>query len=124
VRCFANCAQHLDERGALLIEAFYRDLTRYVRGQNVSAVHVDADRVSLDLTCHDPVQQIVTSQHLYITAAGFKMYPVRLRYAWPSELDLMARLAGLQLHSRSGGWRGEPYEAESGMHVSIYTKQS
>jgi SAM-dependent methyltransferase len=124
VRCFANCASHLDAGGTFLIEAFYPDLTRFTRGQNVSAIHVDTDCVSLDVTRHDPVQQVVTAQRLHITTGGLKMYPVQLRYAWPSELDLMARLAGLRLHSRSGGWRGEPYVAASGMHISIYTKQS
>jgi SAM-dependent methyltransferase len=123
VRCFANCASRLDAGGALLIEAFYPDLSRYVRGQNVSAIHVDADCVHLDATCHDPVQQVVTSQHLHITAGGLRMYPVRLRYAWPSELDLMARLAGLRLDSRSGSWQGDAYVANN-RHISVYTKQS
>ena len=124
VRCVANCASHLDAGGTLLIEAFYPDPTRYTRGQNVSAIHIDTDSVSLDVSRHDPVQQVVTGQRLHVTAGGLKIYPVQLRYAWPSELDLMARLAGLRLRSRSGGWRGEPYVAASGMHVSIYTKQS
>jgi SAM-dependent methyltransferase len=122
IRCVVNCASHLDEGGAFLIEAFYPDLTRYIRGQNVSATQVDTDHVSLDITRHDPVQQRVTSQQIHITADGLKMYPVRLRYAWPSEIDLMARLAGLRLDSRSAGWQGEPYTASSGMHVSVYRK--
>jgi hypothetical protein len=50
------------------------------------------------------------------------MYPVLLRYAWPSEIDLMARLAGLKLRSRWGGWQGEPYAAAAGMHISVYGK--
>ena len=123
VRCFANCASHLDAGGALLIEAFYPDLTRYVRGQNVSAVDVDTDRVRLEVTLHDPVQQAVTSQHIHITGSGLSMYPVRLRYAWPSELDLMARLAGLQLRSRVGSWQGDPYVAND-RHISVYTTPS
>jgi len=123
VRCFANCASHLKAGGAFLIEAFYPDLTRFVRDQNVSATHVDTDCIHLDVTSHDPVLQVVTSQHIHITAGGLRMYPVRLRYAWPSELDLMGNLAGLRLHSRAGGWHGEPYEASS-MHVSVYTKQN
>jgi SAM-dependent methyltransferase len=123
VRCFANCASHLDAGGALLIDAFYPDLTRYVRDQNVSAVHVDTDRVYLDVARHDPVQQAVTSQRIHITSGGLSIYPVRLRYAWPSELDLMARLAGLQLHSRVGSWQGDPYVAKDG-HISVYTKLS
>jgi hypothetical protein len=122
VRCVANSAAHLEEGGAFLIEAFYPDLTRYVRGQNVSVTDVGADHVSLDVARHDPVQQHVSSQHIHIMADGLKMYPVHLRYAWPSEIDLMARLAGLKLESRSGGWEGEPYAASAGMHVSVYRK--
>jgi SAM-dependent methyltransferase len=122
VRCFANCAAHLEEGGAFLIEAFYPDLTRYVRGQNVSATGVGVDHVTLDVTRHDPVLQHVSSQHIFITADGLKMYPVHLRYAWPSEIDLMAQLAGMKLESRWGGWRGEPYTASAGMHISVYRR--
>jgi SAM-dependent methyltransferase len=123
VRCVANCAAHLEEGGAFVIQAFYPDLTRYVRGQNVSAVDVSRDHVSLNITLHDPVQQHVSSQHIHITSGGLKLYPVQLRYAWPGEIDLMARLAGLKLESRSGGWQGEPYTASPNMHVSVYRKQ-
>jgi SAM-dependent methyltransferase len=123
VRCFANCAAHLEEGGGFLVEAFYPDLTRYVRGQNISATDVGTDHVSLDVTRHDPVQQHVSAQHIHITADGLKMYPVHLRYAWPGEMDLMARLAGMNLESRWGGWRGEPYTASAGMHISVYRKQ-
>ena len=123
VRCIANCASHLETGGALLIEAFYPDLARYTRGQSVSATRVGIDHVSLDVTRHDPVRQHVTSQQIHFTANGLNMYPVHLRYAWPSEIDLMARLAGLRLESRLGGWQGEPYTAAAGMHVSLYRKR-
>jgi SAM-dependent methyltransferase len=122
VRCIASCAAHLDEGGAFLVEAFYPDLTRYARGQNVSAADVGVDHVSLEITRHDPVQQHVSSQHIRLTTNGLEMYPVNLRYAWPTEIDLMARLAGLRLESRSGGWRSEPYTASAGVHVSVYRK--
>src|SRR5262249_44144864 len=122
VRCIGNCATRLEEGGAFLVEAFYPDLTRYPGGQNVSARDIGADRVSLDVTRHDPVQQEVSTQRIRITADGLKVYPIRLRYAWPSEIDLMARLAGLRLESRWGGWRGEPYTASDAMYVSVYRK--
>jgi hypothetical protein len=48
------------------------------------------------------------------------LFPVAIRYAWPSELDLMAQLAGLTLEARHGGWRGEPFTDTSGAHVSVY----
>jgi SAM-dependent methyltransferase len=70
VRCFANCASHLNAGGTFLIEAFHPDLTRFTRDQNVSTVHVDTDSVAFDLTRHDPVHQIVTSQRLHITPSG------------------------------------------------------
>lgn len=122
IRCFAACAAHLDEGGAFVTETFYPDLTRFVRGQNVSAVRIDTDHVHLDVTLHDPVDQRLTAQHIHIGAGGLKMYPVQLRYAWPSEMDLMARISGLSLESRWGGWRGEPYTASGAAHVSIYRK--
>lgn len=122
VRCFANCASHLAAGGAFLIEAFCPDPTRYNHGQEVSAIQVNANSVSLVVTLHDPVRQALIAQQLHITTSGLKMYPAHLRYAYPSELDLMARLAGLRLHSRSGGWQDEPYVAASNGHVSIYKR--
>ena len=58
---------------------------------------VEADLVSIDLSLHDPVVQTVTTSHLYVAENGVSIYPVKMRYAWPPELDLMARLAGLKL---------------------------
>jgi hypothetical protein len=82
---------------------------------------VDTGAVRLDVAHHDPVAQTVFSQHIAITADGIRLCPAKLRYIWPAELDLMARLAGLDLVQRSGGWRGEPYTATSGSHVSVYS---
>jgi hypothetical protein len=82
---------------------------------------VENDSVVLEVSRHDPVEQRVAANHLVVSEAGVKMYPVRLRYAWPSEPDLMARLAGLRLRERWGGWRREPFTASSARHVSVYT---
>ena len=75
-----------------------------------------------DVSLHDPVTQVVTSQHVLLTEAGPRLYPVKIRYAWPGELDLMARLAGLRLRERWGGWDRSPFTAASGKHVSVYGK--
>ena len=120
VRCFENVARRLSAGGVFLIEAFVPDLTRFVRGQNVSATRVELDGVMLDATKVDPVAQRVDSQHIVIAEEGVRLFPVRIRYAWPSELDLMARLAGLRLRERRGGWQGEPFTAASARHVSVY----
>ena len=69
---------------------------------------------------HNPTEQRADSQHILFTEDGVKPHPVALRYAWPSELDLMARLTGIQLEHRWGGWGREPFTAASGGHVSVY----
>ncbi len=80
------------------------------------------DQVWLGAARHHPVEQRVESQHVLLSEQGIRFYPVQIRYAYPSELDLMARLAGLQLRARFGGWRREPFTAASAMHVSVYER--
>jgi SAM-dependent methyltransferase len=120
VQCFRSVASHLTPDGIFLIEAFVPDPTRYTRGQIVQAGRVETDSVVLEVSRHDPVHQQSVSQQIRITESGIELYPVQVRYAWPSELDLMAQLAGLQLLDRWGGWRREPFTAASTRHVSIY----
>jgi len=122
VRCFRNVAEHLQPGGSFVLEAFVPDLGRFDRHQRVSAQRVRLDAVALEASRHDPVAQQVTSQIVVLTQEGTKLYPVHIRYAWPSELDLMAQLAGLELESRHAGWRGEVFTSESLSHVSIYEK--
>jgi SAM-dependent methyltransferase len=122
VRCFSNVARRLGEGGVFVIEAFVPDMTRWDRDQRMEAHHVEDDSVILGVSRHDAVEQRVASNHLVVSEAGVKMYPVRLRYAWPSELDLMARLAGLRLRERWGGWRRERFTASSVKHVSVYER--
>jgi SAM-dependent methyltransferase len=124
IHCLRNVAAHLSENGLFLVEAFVPDLTRFARGQNVSVVDMDEGQVRIDVSQHDPVRQQVTSQHLLITEDGVRMFPVTLRYIWPSELDLMAHIAGLQLKHRWGGWEKEPFEAGSGRHISVYARSA
>ena len=121
VRCFANVAAHLTEGGVFVLEAFVPDLARFDRGQRVNANRVEADWVLFDLSLHHPVEQRVSSQHVVVSAEGVRLQPVAIRYAFPAELDLMARLAGLELRERWGGWSREPFTAASGSHVSVYS---
>jgi SAM-dependent methyltransferase len=122
VQCFSNVAGRLREGGVFVIEAFVPDMTRWDRGQRIEAHHVENDSVILGVSMHDPVEQRVASNHLVVSGSGVKLYPVRLRYAWPSELDLMARLAGLRLRERWGGWQREPFTGSSIKHVSVYER--
>jgi SAM-dependent methyltransferase len=120
LRCFANAARHLTDDGVFVIEAFFPDLARFDRDQRAQATWVDPHRVMLDASRHNPVEQRVDSQHIVITEDETKLYPVSVRYAFPSELDLMARLAGLELRDRWGNWQRDPFTGETGRHVSVY----
>ncbi len=124
VRCFQNVAKHLTSTGHFLLETFMPDMTRFQRGQNISLVAMDDGYLRIDVAKHDPVNQIIYSQHVAWTEAGARFYPVRLRYAWPSELDLMARLAGLQLVARWGDWDKSPFTATSSKLISVYRHES
>ncbi|HYY43584.1 MAG TPA: SAM-dependent methyltransferase, partial [Actinomycetota bacterium] len=81
------------------------------------------DSVIVDVARHDSIRQHVMNQHVLISGGRAELYPVLIRYAWPSELDLMARLAGLELQERWAGWRREPFLPSSTMHVSVYRKK-
>jgi len=124
VRCFENAARRLAPGGVFVVEAFVPDLSRFARNQAVGATHVDEAAVRLEVSTHDPVAQRVTTQHVVLTEQGTRFYPVKIRYAWPAELDLMARLAGLRLLHRWGAWGQAAFTAESGKHVSVYTAAS
>jgi hypothetical protein len=120
LRCFANAAARLSDGGLFVIEVFFPDLGRFDRDQRVQARRLAPDRVFLDVSMHDPVSQLIESDHVLITEEGTRLYPVNIRYAFPAELDLMARLAGLELKERWGGWHREPFTASSRRHVSVY----
>ena len=122
VRCFANVAEHLSPGGAFVIEAFWPDIARFDRHQRIGVDTVTRDMVALETTRHDPVNQRSDSMHVVLKESGIEFYPVVIRYAYPAELDLMARLAGLRLRDRFGGWRRQPFTSDSMTHVSIYEK--
>ena len=122
VNCLRSISRHLTADGTLLIEAFVPDMGRFDGGQHISAGIVEEGRVSIHLDRHDPVTQTVASTHLCLTPGGVQMYPVAIRYAWPSELDLMARLAGMRLRCRWADWHRSPFTASSPAHVSVYER--
>ena len=121
VRCFENVATHLTGDGVFAVEAFTPGYLHRLRDdQYVDAEEVRVDKVWLDVARHDPVEQRLEKNHVSLSTSGIRLNPVVLRYAWPSELDLMARIAGLRLHERWGGWSGEPFTGASRLHVSVY----
>lgn len=121
VRCFENVADHLTDDGSFLIEASVP--SRFYCLQNdqyVEAEAIEIDEVRLDVAQHDPVTQLLHENHVSISTEGVRLNPIVTRYIWPSELDLMARIAGLRLKERWGGWSREPYNSTTDKLVSVY----
>jgi SAM-dependent methyltransferase len=123
VRCFENAARHLEGDGVFIVEAELPNALYGMRDdQYVTAETVGTDRVTLDVARYDPVTQRLSETHVHMTEQGIRLNPIETRYAWPSELDLMARVAGLRLHERWGGWTHEPFDSRSTRHVSVYAR--
>jgi hypothetical protein len=121
VRCFQNVAAHLAPEGVFVIEAFVPRLERFVGQQAVRATRVGVDEVQLETSQVDPVSQQITAQHVVLSEAGVRLYPVQLRYVWPAEFDLMARLTGMQLKHRWSSWKKEAFPGENGKHISVFS---
>jgi SAM-dependent methyltransferase len=121
VRCFENAARHLADDGAFVVEAAVPEAWTadddYVRPEIVGK-----DSVTLDVCHYDRATQLLEENHVELSAAGIRLGPIVCRLCSPSELDLMARLAGLRLAGRWGGWEREPYTAASERHVSVYRR--
>ena len=124
VRCFENAAQHLSDDGAFVLECRVPSAPSRPARQFVDAERVSADRVTLDVCRYDPVTQRLDENHVTITEDGIALGPISLRLAQPPEFDLMARIAGLRLRHRTGGWFGEPFTATSWRHVSVYERMA
>ena len=121
VRCFENVAKHLTDDGVFIIEAaMATHLTTLRDMQYVDAEAVELDSVTLDVARFDIVDQTLDENHVTIGNDGITLGPIVTRYVWPSEMDLMARIAGLRLHERFGGWRGEPFDKSSWRYVAVY----
>lgn len=121
VRCFQNVAAHLTDDGSFVIEAYVPTFLHQLRNQQyVEAEAIEVGEVRLDVLRHDAATQIIEESHVSLTAAGVRLNPIVQRYAWPSELDLMARLAGLRLKERWGNWERAPFTSASALHVSVY----
>lgn len=120
VACFENAAAHLESGGRFVIEARVPELQRLPLGQTVLPWR--ADPAGTSYYVYDVVTQRLSGQHYHLIDGRVDASPVEMRYAWPAELDLMARLAGLRLQDRWAGWRREPFTALSPAHVSVYEK--
>ncbi|MFD5827636.1 class I SAM-dependent DNA methyltransferase [Lentzea sp. NPDC060358] len=124
VRCFENAARHLEPGGVFVVECGLPSWVARERNQFIDVTAMELDRVSLDVNRYDPVTQLLDENHVEISANGVRFGPIRQRMTYPSEFDLMARIAGLRLRERWDGWTAQPFTAASTRHVSVYERAS
>jgi SAM-dependent methyltransferase len=120
VACFRNAAAHLDPGGCFVIEVGVPELRRLPPGETGHAFHIGEDRWGIDE--YEVATQGLTSHHFWIEEGRAEHFAMPFRYVWPSELDLMAQLAGMTLRERWAGWTREPFSDESRSHVSVWEK--
>lgn len=120
VAVFENVARHLVPGGRFVVEAWVPDLTRFHRNQAVWARSTGGAGVSLEVAWLEPVAQVMRTTQVRLDDGGVQLFPANHRYAWPAELDLMARLANLVPEHRWATWRRDPFVADSPDHVSVY----
>ena len=115
VACFENAARHLEPGGSFVVEVMVPDLRRLPPGERYVVFDVEVGHVGVDE--YDVVEQGLVSHHYTDRLAS-----VPFRYAWPAELDLMARIAGLALRERWADWDRSPFTSESRKHVSVWER--
>jgi phospholipid N-methyltransferase len=120
VRCFVNVAEHLVPNGLFVVETSLPLLEQLSFGQTLVAYHVSESK--LDFDEYDVATQGLISHHFRKHEGSLADYSLPFRYVWPSELDLMARLAGLTLVERWGDWDRRPFTSLSVKHVSVWKK--
>jgi SAM-dependent methyltransferase len=121
VACFQNVAAHLAPGGCFVIEVSVPQLRRLPPGDTFVAF--DVSRTHLGFDEYDVAQQGLISHHYSLVDGEWEVVSIPFRYAWPAELDLMARLAGMTLRERWSGWKREPFTSESTKHVSVWEKR-
>ncbi|HWH14972.1 MAG TPA: class I SAM-dependent methyltransferase [Miltoncostaeaceae bacterium] len=123
VEVFRRAAAHLRPGGALVVEAFVLDPSRLQAAPVVVPRMWSRERLELQVLRHDPSTQRIDSMLVMFDEEGGRLSPATHQYAWPTEFDLMARLAGLRLRTRWADWRGSPFTAVSQGHVSVYAAE-
>jgi Methyltransferase domain len=120
VACFENVSRHLEAGGRFVIEVEVPELRRLPPGETVRPFMVSSTRLGFDE--FDVASQGLVSHHFWLEDGTWRNVSMPFRYVWSSELDLMARIAGMTLVERWSGWRREPFTSESRKHISVWQK--
>ena len=122
VACFRNASDHLEPGGSFVIEVGVPDLQRLPVGEAIRPFYVGETKWGLDE--YDVATQSLTSHHFEVVDGRLERASTPFRYVWPSELDLMAQIAGMALRNRWADWTREPFSNESRKHVSVWEKRA
>ena len=120
VACFQNAAAHLEPGGRFVIEVGVPALRRLPPGETVRAFTVTAAHLGFEE--YEVATQVAFSHHWWVADGQVETFSAPFRYVWPSELDLMARLAGMTLRERWSDWSRTPFTRDSGQHISVWEK--
>lgn len=120
IACFRNAARHLQSDGCFVIEAFVLRPEQLRGDWWVAPRYIHDDHVELQLCRYDTATNTLERNLVHLRSDGLHFLRLGDRYAWPGELDLMAREAGLRLRSRHGGWSSESFGPSTYTHVSVY----
>jgi SAM-dependent methyltransferase len=120
VACFRSAAAHLEPGGCFVVEVGVPELRRLPPGQSAVPFQVNSTDWAFDL--YDTATQAMSSNYVTVTDGRGEYRSIPFRYVWPSELDLMARLAGMRLRDRWEDWTRTPFTGDSRKHVSVWEK--
>jgi SAM-dependent methyltransferase len=120
IDCFRNVAGHLEPGGFFVIEVYIPELQRLPPGETIHAFTVTPTHLGFEE--YDVATQIAFSHHYWVEDGRLETFSAPFRYVWPSELDLMARIAGMTLRERWSDWNREPFTKDSRSHVSVWQK--
>lgn len=118
--CFENAAAHLETGGRFVVEVIVPPWQWLPPGERFLPFDVSTEHLGFDEI--DVVTQNSFSHHLWFVDGETKRSSPPFRYAWPSELDLMARIAGMTLRERWADWERAPFTAASRAHISVWQK--
>ena len=111
---FANVAAHLEPGGCFVVEVGVLN-QQPLEVFDLTDTHVGVDEFDADT-------QRLVSHHFFFVDGDWRRLSMPFRAVSPAELDLMARLAEMELRERWGDWDRSPFTAESTKHVSVWEK--
>jgi SAM-dependent methyltransferase len=120
VACFRNVAAHLEPGGRFVVEVYVPQLRRLPPGETIHPFTVTPTHLGFEE--YDFATQVAFSHHYWVVDGHLETFSAPFRYVWPSELDLMARLAGMTLRERWSGWDRQPFTSDSSSQVSVWEK--